>query len=427
MCLIVRVACGASPGSEKDKTNTQTAGPANHVDLSKLSLPPPLEVNEEELRALTDKLVKVGSGGVPKLLQKLSGDLSSADGLQLLASMRALSLLDAKDTVPVIIQVMKSSPILELNEEGWKTLGKLAGPSSLPELLFILESPRDMPYRKLVVQVAAMNALSEIAQKDRGPDVFVGECENRRAKASVIAKLRMIEVLQKLDTSLSRNMLFAMLGDPDRDVKRCALVAINRADEPQMVSQLHVFLGNTEVQLKKEAILALGRCKAIAAVPALIGMLDSTDGGVRTNVVWALRNITGRAFSSTANAKLWLESESAEGERRFAVLSELLKNGQPRMAPLFVEELSKLSLLREKEVAALRTYLSHTDFRVRAAVCDALGQTPPSLKTCALLIGKLNDPSDVVGASAWRSLKQMTGQKLPNSHTEWSQWFQKRG
>lgn len=322
---------------------------------------------------------------------------------------------------------MKSPPFLEEAEEAWTALGQLAGPEVIGNLMFILETPLDMPYRKLVVQVAAMKALTDISAREGGSIEFVQLCSKRRMKASPAERLHMVEVLQKLDTNGSRNLLLSLLSDPDANVKRVTLAAITRADDPQLIGKVLTFLTSPNPQLKKEAVLALGRCKSLASVPALINLIDSSDSGMRATVIGALRSITGRAFASTDNAKLWIEAETADGEQRLAVMQDMLKNESLILAPMLVEEIGKLVLLRDKETMHLRSLANHTNFRVRAAACTVLGQATPNLQTIGILIGKLGDSSEVVTASAWRSLKSMTGQTLPNKYEAWNQWFMKRG
>jgi HEAT repeat protein len=422
LCLSLSSAYGIA--AEKPKVNTEAL--VNPQSKASDPLPPKLDIDETDVRALTNKLTVSGAGNVPAILKSLNVNPTAADAVQVMAGIRALAVIDAKAAVPDLILFVKECSNPEMTEEGWKAIGKLAVPASLPGMLFILETPLDMPYRKLVAQIAAMQALIAISQRGDGPAVLVAEIEKLRVNASATAKLRMVEVLEKLDTNLSRSTLSSLLSETDRDVQRVTLSAIARADDPQVIGRIQLLLASSDPLVKKEAAAALGRCKAVAAVPALIKLLDSGDKGVRSNVIGALRNMTGRAFASTSMATSWWDEENADSQERFNALLDQLKQGQPRLAPLIVEELSKIPLMQDKVPSALLLYTNHADFRVRAAVAETLGQTPPVLRTYSMLIGRLNDSSDVVRVSAWHSLKKMTGQNLPNDREIWSQWFQKR-
>jgi len=421
-------ACGAAEaGSEKKENNTRPSTEAAPVSSASASLPAQLKIDTEETAALTAKLVGGGATSAPALFKSLTAPATPSNATERIATIRALARLGNKDAVPILVDVVKSPPFLEEAEEAWTALGQLAGPEVIGNLMFILETPLDMPYRKLVVQVAAMKALTDISAREGGSIEFVQLCSKRRMKASPAERLHMVEVLQKLDTNGSRNLLLSLLSDPDANVKRVTLAAITRADDPQLIGKVLTFLTSPNPQLKKEAVLALGRCKSLASVPALINLIDSSDSGMRATVIGALRSITGRAFASTDNAKLWIEAETADGEQRLAVMQDMLKNESLILAPMLVEEIGKLVLLRDKETMHLRSLANHTNFRVRAAACTVLGQATPNLQTIGILIGKLGDSSEVVTASAWRSLKSMTGQTLPNKYEAWNQWFMKRG
>lgn len=385
----------------------------------------PRAFDEKEIDALAAKIAEQGAAGVPEILKMLSAAQTPADSTQAIANIRALVRLNASESVSVLGQLAKATILPEVAQESWKAIGKLATPAAFPGLLFILEAPRDMPHAQLLAQVAAMNALAEIAQRYGGAEAFVAQCDVLFEKATPTGKLRMLEILQKIDTAASRNVLTLLLKDSDTDVQRVAASAVARADSPEMMSFVQALLASPNPLVKKEAILALGRCKSPGAMPALIEQLNSTDAGTKANAKWAIQNITGRAFNSAGEAKSWLESETISGEESMKVLLEQLKSGPPALMPLAIEDLGKLVCVREKVEPALRPLLAHNDFRVRAAACGAIGQASPSPKAIGLLISKLHDSSDVVRTTAWRSLVQMTGQKLPNDYEIWSKWLQK--
>ncbi|HLX68475.1 MAG TPA: HEAT repeat domain-containing protein [Verrucomicrobiae bacterium] len=398
--------------------------PATVVEIDSRPKGIPHALDEREIDALAAKIAEQGAAGVPEILKMLSA-AQTADSTQVIANIRALVSLKASESVSVLAQLAKTTNFPEVAQESWKAIGKLANPAALPSLLFILDAPRDMPYARLLAQNAAMNALAEIAQRDGGAEAFVAQCEELREKATPTGKLRMLEILQKIDTSGSRNVLIQLLKDPDTDVQRVAASAVARTDSPEMIGSVQALLASPNPLVKKEAILALGRCKSQRVMPALIEQLNSTDAGTKANAKWAIQNITGRAFNSVGEAKSWLDAETISAAESMNVLLEQLKSGPPALMPLAIEDLGKLVSVREKLEPALRPFLAHNDFRVRAAACDAIGQASPSPKAIGLLISKLQDSSGVVRSTAWRSLLQMTGQKLPNDYEIWSKWLQK--
>ena len=427
LCVAICVARGATTERMEIGTRSRSETGDRSVAMGDYAKTDSRITGETVPLPIAETLASRGAASVPSNLNGLSASPTMQDSTNLIAAIRAMTIHDAKDAVPALARLAQSTEDPAIAQESWKALGRLADPSSLPVMLFVLETPRDNSFRNLLTQVAAMNALAEIVKRDGGPERVIEQFEHLCTTSTPVGKQRMIEILQKLDTYPSRNMLYRMMGDGDPEVQRYAVSAISRADYPQIVDTLQRFLAGNDMALRKEAILALGRCKGLAATPALIEFLNSKEPAVKVNAKWALLNITGRSFESAANAKLWLEARRSDSEDRFKILLDLVKNGPESLTPLAIEEMGNLVLTREKVEVALRPYLNHRDYRVRAAVCHALGQGVPSTRVFGALISKLVDSSEIVRATAWRSLQAMTGQRLPKDYEAWSQWLRKRG
>jgi HEAT repeat protein len=343
------------------------------------------------------------------------------------ASLSAPIAAPKNEALAKLVQAAFSDSDYPAAQEAWREIGKIATPQDLPLLLPIMHNSQDIWKQKLATQGVAMAALTQIGKKEGGVRKFVEHFTNMRLTASPICKMRMIEVLKNLDLNEGRNFLASLIDDPSPAVQVAAIRVLDYSDSPHTLRLLNDLLSTPDLGLKKETMLALGRSKDLASAPKFIAFLDDKEPSVRDSARYALRNITGRNFDSSTLAKLWWDAEQNDSEENFKVLVEQLKNGPPQLAPLAIEELGKCVLQRDRVHEVLLPCLASFDFRVRAAACGVLGEMPASPKLLNTLVATLQDQSEIVAATAWRSLKHLTGQKLPNQYPVWSEWFQNQG
>lgn len=318
------------------------------------------------------------------------------------------------------------TPDVEKKQHLWFEKLIALGPGASPGLLQALEAG----IKNQDLASAVERALMKFAQeKEDGERRLLNDLQTKFSNASAPLKLRIVELLQLSDTAQAEALLVACLSENSPALRCAAMDALERRRAGR-TAQAAMFgvLRNGVPDEKKQACITLGQLKYVPAIPELIKLLASTESGLSENALWALRNITG--LSGGANPESWtswLNNAQENNQRDLALLIGEVKSGPAKFRPLVVEEMAKFVLLQDKVIVAVLGFLNDPDFRVRAAACDVLSQTSPSSQTCARLIEKLRDSSDVVAASAWRALKQLTGQNLPNKYDEWSHWFRKHG
>lgn len=373
------------------------------------------------------KLVAGGQSEIPKLIAALSAQPPEKPGAEAMLQIQALRQLGAKEAVPVLINVAFKSADQEVAREAWVALGDLAAVSDLPALLPILDAPRELAWKKLYAQKAAVAALAAISSRPGAAAKVVELITAKRFNSSPISRIRQIDLLGTVHNSAARNLLCTFFEDGDADVKRTAIDTVDFVESTTLRNELVRLLDSPDTLLQKAAILCVGRSGMISTVPKLVTLLDSKAGGVKDNASWSLARLIGKKFSSAEDARLWLNTELQSGDAKFERLKQQLTTVSVREMPLVIEDLSKLALQREKVTALLMPLLQHKEPRVRAAACEALSQSSAAFQTLRSLVFCLRDPSDMVAASAWRALKELSREQLPRSPEVWQKWLDAHG
>ena len=408
---------GSAPG------NPPAAAPALVSLLKQYDALPEEERTPAKTDALATELIGQGAAIAPALTALLKDPLQKPAPSRSIV-IRALTELDAKDSVPPLLEIAKRSPDYPLRQAALAALGKLGEPELLPSLVPLLELPEDRDHfeEQFKTTDAARAALVALARKNGGPSALQNHFSLVWPNAGESAKIRMIEVLRDVDSRETREMLSTcLITEMSSEVKKAVVCAFGYSNQPVVLNMLTGLLSSGEPGLKKEAIMALGRARYVPALPQLFGLIDCQEEGVRGNVLWALRNITGRPFESADQAKQWLDTQKQEEGKQFKTLTGKLTTVAPESLPLVVEQLGGLVLMRQEVEQAILPYVNSEDFRVRAAVCASLGGTG----NLAVLVAKLRDSSKVVSFTAWRALQDATGKQLPRDYAQWQDWLER--
>lgn len=384
-----------------------------------------VEIDEEAQKL--SKLVQGGQAEIPKIIAALSAQPPETPGADAAIQIRALRQLKAENAVAVLTKIAFASTDQEVAKEAWMALGDLGSPADLPAMLPILDAPKELKWKKLYAQKAAIEAIVAIGSKPGGDTKLVEQFGAMRIAGSSISRIRQIDVLGKVRTTSTRNLLCTYFADADPDVQRVAVDTVDFVEAPLLRKDLITWLDSPSALLQKAAILCVGRSGMINTIPKLVALMDSKVGGVQGNAQWSLLRLTGKKFDTSADAKTWLEAETASGEAKFEELKKNLTSVSARELPLVVEDLSKLPLQREKVTLLLLPLLQNKDFRVRAAACDALAKSDTGFQILRALVNCMRDPNDVVVASAWRTLKELAREERPKSAEAWQHWLTEHG
>jgi HEAT repeat protein len=205
--------------------------------------------------------------------------------------------------------------------------------------------------------------------------------------------------------------------------RRTAALALADIADPRnaQVAPLLALLaeGEDDALLVASAASALGRLRASEAVPALIGVLGSGDGGARQAAHAALCEIAGRSLPPDAAAwrAAW-DAERARAERDLPLVLLELESGDPAVTIRAMREAASFVAARERVRPALLVFVAGESPGLRAAACAALGQLDDPAAVPAL-VAALDDPDPGVWDAAWRALRRITGKDLPAKSAAW--------
>lgn len=328
--------------------------------------------------------------------------------------------LEDPAAVSALLETVRSSSDRDELLRAWEALKPLLTPKELPDVLTLIEGSESLDDPDLLSM--AETAVAECLERQNNEDALLSFVIERRTNLSDKAKMRILRLLGKVDTHRTRELAFSFANNVDADMTCAALAAVEYWDSDKH-AVITTYLQSGNSTLKKGAALALGRAKAEEALPLLAEMLDSNDTGEAANALWAVSQISGQNLPNVAAAKSWWQTEKKESENNLAVFNELLKSADEGQLPVAIGDFSSLVLQREKAIKLLLPLLDHSEARVRAAACEALGGTNHAPQVIGKLIERLGDISPLVSTTAWRALKKLSDKPFPKKQAEWSRWF----
>ena len=149
-------------------------------------------------------------------------------------------------------------------------------------------------------------------------------------KADKLQRFHIVRVLGDWGQPEGLALIAPYISDKDDSVQRAAMSGVSRAksSDPAVLPAIRPLVTSEDDNVQKEAILAVGRLKDRESVPLLISLLREANEGLRTNVLWSLREITGKDFGADADAWLaWLDFYKREVEAKPATQPEGLAPG----------------------------------------------------------------------------------------------------
>jgi len=269
-----------------------------------------------------------------------------------------------------------------------------------------------------IVREALADAIASIVGRDESAGARV-ESTLREIDEALLPPIT--DALARVGGRRSLALLESMLGITpalDRDVVR----ALSRwrgwsESGPDCVDALVRILDSGEGP-RAEAAAALGRLGAPRGARRLVAHVADEDPAVRRSIEWALGELTGVKASGTAYWENWSDIEEAwSAERAPEVLADLHEASGTTATRLLQELASHPWYADELETAVVRT-LSHREPIVAELACETLRRfaTPSAF---ASLVDALTDPRDRHRHAAWRALRELSGEPLPDDAADW--------
>ena len=188
---------------------------------------------------------------------------------------------------------------------------------------------------------------------------------------------------------------------------------IGRSSSPEVDAELsqlaRVCLDPRAVTRCRAAIMALGVLEDQGAVPQLIELLEQDSGGIRDDVLWSLRRISGQQFPASRAAWTdWHEAEENWYEERWSRRVADLGSDDETEFTSAVQELAQHRLYRHEIAHALCPALERDKPEFRQLVCAALADLGSTVAVTALT-AVLDDDDEQVVESARAALLKITG------------------
>jgi hypothetical protein len=190
----------------------------------------------------------------------------------------------------------------------------------------------------------------------------------------------------------------------------------------EVLGPVRRLLSDQDPQTVSTALVTAARLDDFDAIPNMIESLHAAHPGVRSNALWALRQLSGLELGTgSAGWSNWFAMESKwweiESARAFARLSTGTKAEK-------VAVLSSISRLRAwRHTLAARSAVALTDSDADTAMLAA--QTLQRLRSEAPvpeLIDALAHTDARVSRAAWDALKAITRQSLPADPAPWREF-----
>ena len=273
-------------------------------------------------------------------------------------------------------------------------------------LVFVLASaPEATAGRdtKILLEISALedrrsngDGRLEALLKDKDPDTRAAAARalGRNAYASAVPAL--LAALEDADETVRSEALFALgqIGNPDaRDtVRRVAGSNVSPAIRQEAIRALGKlagdgaaeavlpFLADPDPTLRREAAVALAATGDAVAGADLAPLLTDENAGVRAMAVWAV-------------GRLQVEDLASE------VLA-LTSDADPEVKLQATRAAGRLEIMTPEAVAKLQTMVREADWRVRANVAQALGETEQIDALAGLLLLSKDDNVHVRTATA---------------------------
>lgn len=293
----------------------------------------------------------------------------------------ALGRIGDPRAAPVLARALAEAP--EMAPSAAQALARLCDQRGLDELLPLL-GHSDGSVRQAVISALASLHYPTRAESLRG---LLAHPYGRVREAAV-------RILDEADRPDAVQALLERCHDEDEQVRAAALERLATTGDACVVPTLAQALGSETPRVREAAARALARVYGVEAVTALATALTDGDPWVRKAAAEALAQHRAQEVVedllrlAQADTDVEVRRAAVEalgwigGERMLAVLSNLAKDGDERIAQAALAAMSRLS--HPRAIWSLLTALATTDVERRKSIVRLLGDRGGALAVAAL-------------------------------------------
>lgn len=322
----------------------------------------------------------------------------------------ALGRIGDPRALPLLHDLLRSSPREELRADTAVALGAIAAPESLPELLVALEREPSLVGRAAIV--SALGAWRDAA----AIKALAGLLDDSRSRA---LRPRAIQSLGRMGPDAALPLLVALRAARSDGARIDVVDALGRTGAPAAIEPLTALVtAAAATELRVRVAVALGAIRDGSAVPTLIGLLTDDAAPVRYYAVRSLRDAgDARAaeplrhlFEKTAAGSAGLSSGELPPEPavyiaaltlQIEIATALIELDAPGSFALFAGAVAPRDFPRD---SALGLRLNEGFYELRRAATVGLGYSKTTQASRRLADGPLRDRDPRLRAAAIRAL-----------------------
>jgi HEAT repeat protein len=327
----------------------------------------------DSAEAAAEALTDFGASAVPAVLTYLR----NCDDDEVVALLlRVINIIGGRETVPSVISFL-DHPNPMIRRLAIETLGQVTDPSTVDYLLARLDD------EDVACQQAAVNSISSLVVAF--PEISADTLARIRkllVSPSVPTRLNSLSIFVNIQGEGYHDELLLASKHGDAAIRQKAVSLMGRFSEDRFGDQLVLSLADESTQVRVAAIESLVRLRPEQGLAPLISSLEDDDVWIRAAAAQAL----GEYRDPAATAALMRHVTDDVAPVKIAALDALGKSESIEVLPILFEraadsdaEMARAAIIAmaqipgEEAYEAITHYLSHDDWRVRAAAVSALG------------------------------------------------------
>jgi serine/threonine-protein kinase len=384
-------------------------------------------------RKALDKLAKLGTGAIPKILDALP----TADKKETVAYVEILTqFVDNKTFADFAASLSSDNPRGAQAIQWALTSSRNYNPMMLFDLLSKPDSPKSVvleliaahksriPVREMINQAYTLEAnekaalfriVADVADEATLPDLIA-----RVQGKDSMARMHIINILSRFNRPDVSQAIQSQLKDPNKLVRKAALAALSKMDGKVDIGPVCEMMRDTDMEIQSKSVDVVIRARDPDTMKYLIEVLKDENEYARRNAVEVLNELgTAKDVKYLLNAikddDWWVRSRAADalgkigGPRVVDAVLELIRDDDEEVRRAAIEILNQTK--DERAVDQLILATNDKDWWVSERAVDALAEIG-SKRALPALMQMLSNPNARALPAVARALGKLGDAKV---------------
>ncbi|HSR36890.1 MAG TPA: HEAT repeat domain-containing protein [Desulfurivibrionaceae bacterium] len=220
-------------------------------------------LNDQEWQVRLAAVKSLGKMRAPESVEPLIEKLADKDPHMKALALDALSIIGDKRAAGPLLELLKDDDLL-IRQQATDGLIRFADSTIVPQIIGLMRH-EDVNVRRCAVEVL------KNLRDPRTADELLKAMKDSDWWVRQIATSSLTEI--KGDNNIIKAFI-TMTRDPDENVRRCAVEFFNKINDPIAYEALSGCLGDQDWWVREKAIRALGALKDERAIAPLVGVVD---------------------------------------------------------------------------------------------------------------------------------------------------------